>query len=169
MAPELENSFFLLCDVIITVLVLGPKTRWSIKISFPTVAMAVSSLVIEALWCNLSSKPHENAADVSTMRKAILTLLQLLSHRTCSSITVSAKQSTEVSLILMQQDASCKTSFPLNIGVHTLTYQKCFLEVVIELGLMPHPHLDALFWIPHTETTHLMITFKRIIIPTDNS
>ena len=46
MAPELKNSFFLLCDVIITVVVLGPKTRWSIKISFPTVAMVVSPLVI---------------------------------------------------------------------------------------------------------------------------
>ena len=50
MAPELKNSFFLLCDVIITVVVLGPKTRWSVKINFPTVAMVVSSPVIEALW-----------------------------------------------------------------------------------------------------------------------
>ena len=39
---------FLLCDVIITNVVLWPKTRWSVKISFPTVAMVVSSLVMEA-------------------------------------------------------------------------------------------------------------------------
>ena len=52
LAPELKNSFFLLCDIIITVLVLGPKTRWSVKISFPTVAVVVSSLVIEALCYN---------------------------------------------------------------------------------------------------------------------
>ena len=50
MVPELKKSFFLLCDVIITFLVLGPTTtRWSIEISFPTVAMAVSSLDLEAL------------------------------------------------------------------------------------------------------------------------
>ena len=52
MVPELKKSFFLLCDVIITFLVLGPATRWSIEISFPTVAMAVSSLDLEALWFN---------------------------------------------------------------------------------------------------------------------
>ena len=49
MDPELKKSFFLLCDVIITFLVLGPATRWSIEIGFPTVAMAVSSLDLEAL------------------------------------------------------------------------------------------------------------------------
>ena len=50
MVPELKKSFFLLCDIIITFLVLEPATRWSIEISFPTVAMAVSSLDLEALW-----------------------------------------------------------------------------------------------------------------------
>ena len=49
LVPELKKSFFLLCDVIITLLVLGPATRWSIEISFPTVAIAVSSLDLEAL------------------------------------------------------------------------------------------------------------------------
>ena len=48
LVPELKKSFFLLCDVIITFLVLGPAT--SIEISFPTVAMAVCSLDLEALW-----------------------------------------------------------------------------------------------------------------------
>ena len=56
LASELKNSFFLLCDVIIIVLVLGPKTRWSIEISLPTFAMVVSSLVIEALWFIYSDK-----------------------------------------------------------------------------------------------------------------
>ena len=36
---------------------LWPKTRWNVKISFPTVAMVVSSLVIEAPW-SLISKTH---------------------------------------------------------------------------------------------------------------
>ena len=50
LAPEPKKSFLLLCDVIITIVVLGPKTRRRIKISFPTVATVVSSLVLQALW-----------------------------------------------------------------------------------------------------------------------
>ena len=69
LVPEMKKSFFLLCDVIITLLVLGPATRWSIEISLPTVAMAVSSLDLEALCSNrsrLSSRYNNQIFVVST-------------------------------------------------------------------------------------------------------
>ena len=139
------HSFSLLYDIIITVVVLGPKTRWSVEISFPTSAMTVSSFVVEALC-------------LAESRSFMLSCPEWTKIVPCSNIT------TTIVSNFLDCGREC-LQLPDLAGLKYNTHNnscECFLEVAgLDLRLAGERHI-AYCWVSQNSNTLLHCAICRI-------